>query len=124
MVETTPPDLYQEGIYRKIAVPFHAKPYRDVSIALLAKALGAVPTHSNVARALHNGMKRTPTKNLCQDANPSRPRLPLPQSVTCETVMAPMAPLPVKSTAACPSATPSRKVRCRPHTFSACLPLF
>jgi len=41
LFEITPDDLIKTGLYKKIAIPFHAYPCRAVSIALLAKALGA-----------------------------------------------------------------------------------
>ncbi|KAL1515069.1 hypothetical protein AB1Y20_004134 [Prymnesium parvum] len=41
LFEITPDDLIKTGLYKKIAIPFHAHPCRAVSIALLAKALGA-----------------------------------------------------------------------------------
>lgn len=39
--QTTPEDLIRDGLYKKLAVAFFAEPLREVSLALLAKALGA-----------------------------------------------------------------------------------
>jgi len=38
---TTPEDLVEGGLYSSLAVAFHATPFREISIALAAKALGA-----------------------------------------------------------------------------------
>eukprot|EP00966_Prymnesium_polylepis_P232152 5370513-Prymnesium_polylepis.2 len=40
--QTTPDDLIQRGIYKTVAVALHTEPYRSVSYALAAQALGAV----------------------------------------------------------------------------------
>jgi len=40
--KTTPNDLILGGLYKKLAVPLEVDPFRAVSIALVAKALGAV----------------------------------------------------------------------------------
>ena len=39
--ETTPQKLISDGLYDKIAIACHAEPYRQVSLSLIAKALGA-----------------------------------------------------------------------------------
>ena len=39
--EVTPRDLIVDGLYNDIAVGCHSDPHRQVSLALLAKALGA-----------------------------------------------------------------------------------
>ena len=39
--EVTPRDLIADGLYDDLAVGCHADPHRQVSLALLAKALGA-----------------------------------------------------------------------------------
>ena len=39
--QTTPGDLLDDGLYRKIAVACHPAPYRMTSLALVAKACGA-----------------------------------------------------------------------------------
>jgi len=41
LFETTPQDLIRDGLYKTIATPLHPQPYRDTSLALLAKAIGA-----------------------------------------------------------------------------------
>ena len=38
---TTPQGLIEEGIYKEIAIALHTPPHRDVSLALVAQALGA-----------------------------------------------------------------------------------
>ena len=38
---TTPQELIDEGIYKEIAIALHTPPHRDVSLALVAQALGA-----------------------------------------------------------------------------------
>ena len=40
--QTTPQDLIEGGLYRKIAIACHPMPHRKVSLALIAKACGAV----------------------------------------------------------------------------------
>ena len=40
---TTPSALVDEGLYKSIAIALHPQPYREVSIALVAQACGAVP---------------------------------------------------------------------------------
>ena len=39
--EVTPRDLIADGLYHDLAIGCHADPHRQVSLALLAKALGA-----------------------------------------------------------------------------------
>ena len=39
LFETTPQDLVQDGLYRKLAVAFHPVPFRAISLAQAAKAL-------------------------------------------------------------------------------------
>jgi len=50
--ETTPQELIGSGIYKKIAVACHPGPHRPVSLALIAKELGAVPKKSKVMAAI------------------------------------------------------------------------
>ena len=49
--ETTPEDLVRGGLYEKIAVAFHPGDHRKVSVALLAKELGAVQRRGKAAEA-------------------------------------------------------------------------
>mmetsp|Transcript_15167 Transcript_15167/g.45702 ORF Transcript_15167/g.45702 Transcript_15167/m.45702 type:complete len:518 (-) Transcript_15167:419-1972(-) len=48
--EVTPRDLIVDGLYNDIAVGCHSDPHRQVSLALLAKALGATKRQSRVRR--------------------------------------------------------------------------
>jgi len=41
--ETTPPELIEAGLFAKIAIECLPAPFRRISLALLAKALGATP---------------------------------------------------------------------------------
>lgn len=59
---TTPQMLISGGLYDKLAVAFHAEPYRQVSLALVAKALGAAPPEK---RALFDHQKQM-QKTLAQ----------------------------------------------------------
>ena len=51
--EVTPRDLLSDGLYNDLAVGCHSDPHRQVSLALLAKALGATKqtAQSRVRRA-------------------------------------------------------------------------
>jgi len=53
--ELTPPELIADGLYKKIAIACHAGAHRLVSLAIIAKELGAVPKHSQVAEAIRRG---------------------------------------------------------------------
>ena len=48
--EVTPRDLIADGLYHDIAIGCHSGPHRQVSLALLAKALGATKRQSRVRR--------------------------------------------------------------------------
>ena len=48
--EVTPRDLIANGLYHDLAVGCHSGPHRQVSLALLAKALGATKRQSRVRR--------------------------------------------------------------------------
>ena len=50
LFQTTPEDLVSGGLYTKVALACQAAPLRDVSLALVAKAIGAVPAPSNLKR--------------------------------------------------------------------------
>lgn len=45
----------RDGLYKKLAIACQAAPMRDVSFALVAKALGAVPKRGAVHQAIHSG---------------------------------------------------------------------
>mmetsp|Transcript_5827 Transcript_5827/g.14296 ORF Transcript_5827/g.14296 Transcript_5827/m.14296 type:complete len:368 (-) Transcript_5827:343-1446(-) len=45
LLEATPDDLVHDGLYQKRPIAFEAEPYRDISLALLAKALGAIKSN-------------------------------------------------------------------------------
>ena len=49
---TTPQDLIDEGIYKSIALALHPMPHREVSLALVAQACGAVPRNTKHMSAL------------------------------------------------------------------------
>ena len=50
LFQITPEHLVSGGLYKKIAIACQAAPLRDVSLALVAKAIGAVPAPSNLKR--------------------------------------------------------------------------
>jgi len=52
LFKTTPHDLVADGVYAKIAVACHPMPHRAVSLAQVAKAMGAVQKRSRMAKAL------------------------------------------------------------------------
>ena len=62
--EVTPRDLIADGLYDDLAVGCHADPHRQVSLALLAKALGATQqtVDSSVRVALSRLARRTTAK--------------------------------------------------------------
>lgn len=43
---TTPQDLIDDGLYKTIAISMYALPHRDVSLALVAQACGALPRNT------------------------------------------------------------------------------
>jgi len=49
MFETTPDYLINAGIYQKLAISLLPMPYRNISLALVAKALGAIDRPKKVA---------------------------------------------------------------------------
>jgi len=49
MFETTPDYLINAGIYQKLAISLLPMPYRNISLALVAKALGAIERRSKLA---------------------------------------------------------------------------
>ena len=49
---TTPQDLIDEGIYKSIALALPPMPHREVSLALVAQACGAVPRNTKHMSAL------------------------------------------------------------------------
>lgn len=51
--QSTPQDLIDDGLFRKIATACHPAPHRAVSIALIARSLGAEPRNSTCLRSLH-----------------------------------------------------------------------
>ena len=64
LFHTTPEDLINGGLYKKIAVPCQPEPLRSVSLALVARAFGAAPVKqrfkrfSMAPRALLESMSR------------------------------------------------------------------
>ena len=56
---TTPQMLISDGLYDKLAVACHAEPYRQVSLALVAKALGAEPTETRGLFDHHKKKQKT-----------------------------------------------------------------
>ena len=50
LFQTTPEDLVSGGLYTKVALACQAAPLRDVSLALVVRALGAVPAPSHLKR--------------------------------------------------------------------------
>jgi len=77
--EVTPRDLIADGLYDDLAVGCHADPHRQVSLALLAKALGA--THQTVDSSVRVALSRLARRTTAK-AQPSGddvlppPRLP------------------------------------------------
>ena len=53
---TTPPELINDGIYRDIALALHTPPHREVSLSLVAQALGATKVRppAAVSTACHD----------------------------------------------------------------------
>ena len=51
VITRTPPELVAAGLYKKIAVPWHAGPHRTVSLAMVAQALGARRKRSTLEKA-------------------------------------------------------------------------
>ena len=51
--QTTPEDLINVGLYKKIATAFHQEPLRPISLVMLAKEIGAVKLKGGVS-----GMRR------------------------------------------------------------------
>jgi len=39
---TTPPELINSGLYSKLAIPCHKEPYRQISLSMVAKAIGCI----------------------------------------------------------------------------------
>ena len=52
LFQTTPHDLVQDGMYKKLAVALHPNPFFAVSLALLAKSLGAARERSKAEKAV------------------------------------------------------------------------
>ena len=78
--EVTPRDLIADGLYNDLAVGCHSNPHRQVSLALLAKALGA--THQTVDSSVRVALSRLAGRTTAK-AQPSMgddvlppPRLP------------------------------------------------
>jgi hypothetical protein len=51
-LSNTPEDLVNEGLYKKIAVPFHPLPHHAISMVLLAVELGATKRKSLAAKSV------------------------------------------------------------------------
>ncbi|KAL1499130.1 hypothetical protein AB1Y20_013641 [Prymnesium parvum] len=49
---TTPRDLVQDGLYKRLAIALHSPPYREISFLLLAKALRAEPKKHGAAERM------------------------------------------------------------------------
>jgi len=69
LFETTPDDLVQDGLYRKLAVSMHCEPYRAISFGLLAKAFGAAAQRSKAYEVFRSSvikrkLSKTPTSRI------------------------------------------------------------
>ena len=49
LYHSTPEDLINRGLYKKAAITCQPEPLRSVSLALIAKAMGAVPVQTRLA---------------------------------------------------------------------------
>ena len=55
--QTTPKDLIVAGVYRDVATAFYGRPFRDLSIALAMKALGATEGRLRRSRTVRSRLK-------------------------------------------------------------------
>ena len=60
--QTTPEDLINVGLYKKIATAFHQEPLRPISHVMLAKEIGAVKLEGGVS-----GMRRSISRRLSRN---------------------------------------------------------
>ncbi|KAL1502937.1 hypothetical protein AB1Y20_011008 [Prymnesium parvum] len=68
---TTPQELIELGLYRHIAVPMYPEPYRNISIALLIKAMGGVTPRfqlPHVVRLASRSGSMRRSRTLCSRA--------------------------------------------------------
>ena len=65
--QTTPEDLINVGLYKKIATAFHQEPLRPISHVMLAKEIGAVKLEGGVS-----GMRRSISRRLTSRNRESR----------------------------------------------------
>ncbi|KAL1507993.1 hypothetical protein AB1Y20_007595 [Prymnesium parvum] len=73
--ETTPQELVQDGLYKRLAVPFQPSPYREISQALLALALGARLQRSKAAQVADGIKMNSLVKRFTQKALSMRPTM-------------------------------------------------
>jgi len=64
LFQTTPEELVSDGLYNKLAVACHPGPHRPVSLALVAKELGAVPKKSKFAALTSEASSRRSKPSL------------------------------------------------------------
>ena len=82
--QTTPEELVADGLYNKLAVACHPEPHRTVSLALIAKELGAMPKRSRVVTAIKSSANKS--SHLVTRLPMSRSTFVLPRPSTSESV--------------------------------------
>eukprot|EP00965_Chrysotila_dentata_P120222 3975804-Pleurochrysis_carterae.AAC.3 len=70
LFETTPEDLLTDGIYTTLAIPYYSEPYRQISLALAARALGA---HAEQPSFLLQKTAREAMHTIAETVRLSRP---------------------------------------------------
>ena len=89
---TTPQDLIDEGLYKSIALALHPMPHREVSLALVAQACGAVPRNMKHMSALekkrhkNNHAASTKHRHKHRQKQQARPAPPSPRKNQSHTL--------------------------------------
>ena len=90
--QSTPQDLIDDGLYKTIALALHPMPHREVSLALVAQACGAVPRNMKHMSALekkrhkNNHAASTKHRHKHRQKQQARPAPPSPRKNQSHTL--------------------------------------
>jgi len=74
LFQSTPQDLINTGLYKRIAVPLEAGSHRQISLALVAKELGAATVRRSSSMQMASIRRLSQVQRSLQDESPPSPR--------------------------------------------------